>query len=190
MKSLLKWLHLQRSERELIYMKHNREMKCIPKILENNHHKYVRLSCLLSVMYLNIKNRTVCQSYESNEAPREWKRGPSGFYRSGSHLTWSGGCRRVSRCGSMHSNKHFANCPQKNWKNFQLLVISSSAKERRDVISSTAERNQAVFLQKQESFGFFPSKSTRKSTMNQSKGSKMQTRNPGFLSSYLCSLFT
>lgn len=99
--------------------------------------------------------------------------------------------KELSLCRSVHSKMHFANCPQKNPRSFLLLVISSSAKkEGSDVIWSTAGRNQAIFLQKQESFfGFFPGKSTTKSIRNQSKGSKMQTRNPEFISSYLCSLF-
>lgn len=112
----------------------------------NNHHKYVRLLCLLSVMDLNMQNCTVCQSYESSQ----WMRGLSDFYSSGSHLTWSGDCGRVSRCGSMHSDIHFVNCPQKNWKNFQLLVISSSAKRSAEMWSQAQQKGIKPFSSKRK----------------------------------------
>lgn len=175
-------------------LKHKREIKCIPKALEQNCHSRVKAFCAPRSMQHEHReaHSDLCHVSEHSEVTRERARlWPS--------LNWL----RLTRARDRRLQKSFpyvvlciakcifANCPQKNCRGFLLLVISSSAKEEgSDVIWNTAERNQAIFLQKQERFfGFFPSKSRTKSIMNKSKGSKMQIRNPEFVSSYLCSLF-
>lgn len=175
-------------------LKHKREIKCIPKALEQNCPNRVKAFCAprRTQREHGEAHGELCHVSEHSELTRECaKLWPS--------LNWL----RLTRAQDRGLQKNFpyvvlriakcifANCPQKNWRGFLLLVISSSAKEEgSDVIWSTVERNQAIFFQKQEScFGFFPSKSRTKSIMNKSKGSKMQTRNPEFVSSYLCSLF-